>query len=228
MISINCNWINAGVWRQKCVALLLAVLLLAVATAPGCNAQNFSEWFKQKSTQKKYLLQQIAALQVYIGFARDGYRIVDGGLQTVKSITNGEFSLHDAFVSGLKKVSPAIKNDLRAAEIISQQLSIIKSFSAVRRSELLSADHLSYIASVGEKVISECYRDLEELLLVITSGKVEMSDDERLARLDAIYRRMEDKSAFTRDFCGNVGLMLLQKRNEQNTIDQLRRYYEIE
>lgn len=228
MISINCNWISVGRWKQKCFVLLIAVLLLTAAIAPICNAQTFSEWFKQKSTQKKYLLQQIASLQVYIGFARDGYKIVDGGLQTVKSMTNGEFSLHEAFISGLKKVNPAIKNDVRIAEIISLQLSIIKSFNAVKRSELLSADQFSYIASVGENVVSDCYRDLEELLLVITSGKIEMRDDERLERLNAIYERMEDKSAFTRDFCGNVGLMVLQKRSEQNTIQQLRRFYEIE
>jgi hypothetical protein len=30
----------------------------------GSSAQTFAEWWKQGSTQKKYLLQQIAALQV--------------------------------------------------------------------------------------------------------------------------------------------------------------------
>ena len=228
MISSKWDWISAFSFRQKSLTVLLAILLLATATAPTCNAQSFSEWFKQKSTQKKYLLQQIAALQVYIGFARDGYKIVDGGLQTVKSITGGEFNLHEAFVSGLKKVNPVIKNDVRVAEIISLQLSIIKSFNGLKRSDVLSADHAAYIASVGEKVIAECYNDLEELLLVITSGRLEMSDDERLARLNEVYERMEDKAAFTRDFCGNVGLFILQKRKEQGTITDLRRFYEIE
>lgn len=227
-MSIKWDWVSAITVKQKCFAVLLAILLLATATAPTCNAQSFSEWFKQKSTQKKYLLQQIAALQMYIGFARDGYNIVDGGLQTVKSIAGGEFSLHEVFISGLKKVNPAIKNDVRIAEIIGLQLSIIKSFNGLKRADELSADHADYIASVGEKVIAECYNDLEELLLVITSGRLEMKDDERLARLNEVYERMEDKSAFTRDFCGNVSLLMMQKRKEQGTITDLRRFYEIE
>ncbi|MES2456838.1 MAG: hypothetical protein V4594_14895 [Bacteroidota bacterium] len=228
MTSIKWDWSDTTSRKQKLVVVLMAVLLTVTATASTCNAQTFSEWFKQSSTQKKYLLQQIAALQVYIGFARDGYRIVDGGLQTVKNITSGEFSLHEAFVSGLKKVSPVIKNDVRIAEIISLQLSIIKSFTSVKKSELLSASHVAYIASVGERVISDCYQDLEELLLVITSGKLEMKDDERLVRLSGIYERIQEKSDFTRDFCGNVSLLILQKKSEHNTINDLRRFYEVE
>jgi hypothetical protein len=227
MTSINFRLLPEG-FRQKIMVAFVLLVLLFTATAPSCNAQTFGEWFKQSSTQKKYLLKQIAALQVYIGFARDGYNVVDGGLQTVKSITNGEFSLHDAFITGLKKVSPAIKNDVRIAEIISLQLAMIKSFNSLKYTDLLSADHLSYIASVGDQVITECYSDLEELLLVITSGKVEMKDDERLVRLNAIYERMQDKSTFTRDFCGNVNLLVMQKRSEQNTVRELRRFYEIE
>ena len=45
--------------------LLIMFLLGMLATTT--QAQTFAEWFKQKKTQKKYLVQQIAALQVYIG-----------------------------------------------------------------------------------------------------------------------------------------------------------------
>ncbi|MBK8088802.1 MAG: hypothetical protein IPK31_13170 [Chitinophagaceae bacterium] len=48
------------------------ILLPVIATFlfNAANAQTLNEWVNQKSTQKKYLLQQIAALQVYIGYAK--------------------------------------------------------------------------------------------------------------------------------------------------------------
>lgn len=191
------------------------------------SAQTFAEWFSQKKTQKKYLLQQIAALQVYIGYAKKGYEIVGSGLQTVRDITNGEFGLHNAFISGLKKVSPTVRNDVRVVEIIEAQISIIKAFGTIKNHKSFSADQLSYISRLADGVIGECYTDLEELLLVITSGKLEMKDDERLKRLNAIYERMLDKSSFTQSFCGDMGLMIRQKEMEQRAIDNLRRFYEI-
>ena len=70
------------------------MLFLAAGTV---EAQTFSEWFRQKKTQKKYLLQQIAALQVYIGYAQKGYRIAKEGLTTIGGFTKGEFDLHSDF-----------------------------------------------------------------------------------------------------------------------------------
>jgi hypothetical protein len=74
--------------------------------------------------------------------------------------------------------------------------------------------------------MEECGKDLEELLLVITSGKIEMTDDQRIERLDKVYQAMKDKSAFTQSFTSEVYLLIRQKENEQESVNQLRRYYE--
>lgn len=211
---------------KNALFVLMIPIFMFTSIAPA-RAQTFAEWFSQKKTQKKYLLQQIAALQVYIGYAKKGYEIVGSGLQTVRDITNGEFGLHNAFISGLKKISQTIRNDVRVVEIIEAQVSIIKAFGTIKNHKGFGADQLSYINRLADAVISECYTDLEELLLVITSGKLEMKDDERLKRLNAIYERMLDKSRFTQSFCGDAALMIRQKEMEQRAIDNLRRYYEI-
>ena len=49
--------------------------MLFAIISTGTRAQTFAEWFRQSATQKKYLLQQIAALQVYIGYVQKGYSI---------------------------------------------------------------------------------------------------------------------------------------------------------
>ncbi|RZJ76760.1 MAG: hypothetical protein EOO45_01100 [Flavobacterium sp.] len=201
---------------------------MIAAAAPRCRAQTWAEIFSQNKTQRKYLLNQIAALQVYVGYAKKGYELVGSGIGTVKDITNGEFSLHNVFITGLKQVNPVIRNDVRVAEILVLQLGILKSFGSIKADQWLTADQLVYVAEVADGVIGECYHDLEELLLVITSGKLEMKDDERLDRLEEIYERMLDKSAFTQSFCSEAGLLIRQKQLDQVTLEKLRRYYGIE
>ena len=74
--------------------ILIIIILLA---GSFCHAQTYDEWFRQKKTAKKYLLDQIAALQTYIGYAEKGYSIVTGGLNTIKDIKHGDFNLHNNY-----------------------------------------------------------------------------------------------------------------------------------
>lgn len=206
-------------------AMAICFLLCGFSFQPA-KAQTFAEFFSQKKKQKEYLLAQIAGLQVYIGYAKKGYDIVSGGLNTVKDITNGEFGLHSSFFSSLKAVSPVIGNNSKVAEIIALQLAIGKHFNSIKSNAYLSASDRQYIASVKAKVLEECGKDLEELLLVITSGKVEMTDGERIIRLGKVYAAMQDKSAFAQSFTGQVQALISQQSGEQQSINQIRRLYE--
>ncbi|WP_246001525.1 DUF932 domain-containing protein [Mucilaginibacter gracilis] len=141
--------------------------------SPKVQAQTFQEWWNQKATQKKYLLQQIAALQVYIGYLEKGYQVVNSGLNTVKDIMNGEFHLHDAYISSLKQVNPVVRNDKRVDEILAMQEYISEAFAKISNNGSLSVDQNSYVASVKAQVLTECSSDIDELVLVITAGKVE-------------------------------------------------------
>lgn len=203
----------------------LLVFVFAFGIVGSAFGQTWSEWFKQKKTQKRYLLEQIAALKVYAGYLKKGYEIVDGGISTVRDITRGEFSLHNAFISSLKQVSPLISKDVRVAEIIALQIGILGGFAEIKGSEYLSAEDLAYIRLVQGVVTLDCFNDLEELLLVVTSGRLEMKDDERLERLAKVYENMLGKSAFVRDFCGNVASLMRQRRSGEQEISNLLRMY---
>ncbi|RQO75604.1 hypothetical protein DBR43_09715 [Pedobacter sp. KBW06] len=191
------------------------------------KAQSWAEWFKQKKTQKKYLLQQIAALQVYADYAYKGYQIVDSGLQTVKDITNGEFKLHNLFITSLKQVSPALRNDARVGEIIILQLAIIKAFGGIKGKHILGAEHLAYLTEVSGNVVAGCLDDLQQLLLTISSAKLEMTDDQRLQRLDRIYQSMLDRSAFAQSFCNNLAQFIRMRQNEQKETEELIHWFNL-
>ncbi|MBB5645771.1 hypothetical protein [Pedobacter cryoconitis] len=205
----------------------VSVALIMLITVQLSQGQTFGEFFNQKKTQKRYLLEQIAALQVYIGYAKKGYDIASSGLQTVRDITSGEFNLHSGFINSLKLVSPAVRKNYKVIEIIDYQIRISKAFASVKYNDLLSLPNQSYVGDVQSQVILDCGNDLEELLLIITSGKIKMRDEERLKRLDKLYDSMIDKYAFTMDFIGQVNTLLRQSEQQQLWINQLRRNYEI-
>lgn len=207
--------------KLKSIVWVVALLLCTNSTF----AQTWGELFNQKKTQQKYLLEQIAALKVYAGYVEKGYTIVSSGLETVKDFKSGEFNLHQTFFNSLKSISLAIQKNEKIAQIISIQLSIAKAFNGIGKSEYLSASNHLYVNEVKQRLIDECLIDLEELLLVITAGRVEMTDDQRMVRIDKLYAAMQDKVAFTQNFTSEISLLLLQIENEQKSIQLLKQYY---
>src|SRR5690554_6386829 len=164
--------------------VLICILLLCFSMSS--QAQTWNEIFRQKKTQKKYLLQQIVALKVYAGYLKDGYTIASKGIHSIESFANGEFGLHDAFFSSLKVVSPIIASNEKVDDILEWQMEIKKQFSMLLKMTIHS-QRKDYFENVKDKIVKECEVDLEELLILISSGGLEMSDDERLPRLEKIH-----------------------------------------
>jgi hypothetical protein len=128
---------------------IILLPVIAVLLFYESNAQVFNEWFRQKTTQKKYLLQQIAALQVYIGYAKKGYNIVSSGINTIRDIKKGDFNLHSTFFNALKSINPKISRYVKVADIISYQVRIIKlakqTLQSIREANQFTAGEWSII-----------------------------------------------------------------------------------
>jgi len=184
--------------------IFFGIFLMIAFSANQLHAQTWSEWFSQKKTQKKYLIEQLAALKIYAGYLKKGYEIGSSGLNFIKDASKGEFDLHDAFFSSLKRVSPVIRKNVRIAEILEMQLEISKACAGFRKVQNLSSANHLYIDLVCSNLLDECLKDLEELLQVVTSGRLELSDDERIGRIDGLYLRMQQKKVFVAGFSGAV------------------------
>lgn len=200
--------------------------LFLVSCSSQAPAQTFAEWFKQNDTQKKYLVQQLVALKAYAGYLKKGYEIASEGITTVKNVRNGEFSLHQGFFNSLKSINPQIKNSMKTGEIIAYQMEIIKLFTGLNQMDGFSDQERSYIRKVKTKVLDEGGKELEMLLIVITTGGLEMSDDERIERINQIHFSMKNKYAFAQSFVNDAALLIRERTNERKSIDQLKNLYE--
>ena len=200
------------------------ILIILLLTANAVNAQTFEEWAQQKKTQKKYLFQQIAALQVYIGYVKKGYDVVNKGLTTIRNIKSGDFNLHRDFFRSLKQVNPKISKYAKGADIVAYQLRIMKqtnkTLQGIREAGQFSTDELDYCKTVFDNLLEECFKSIDELLLVITSGELEMKDDERIKRIDILYAHMQNKYAFSCSFSEEMGLLSMQRLGEQIEINR--------
>jgi len=190
--------------------------------AAQAQSPNWNEWFRQKKTQRKYLIQQIAALKVYIEYLKKGYKIVDKGLTTIGDIKDGTFTMDKNYLNSLKQVSPVVKNSPKLNEVIAYQNTIRKDLYKLvldsRKDQNLSSDEVEYIEEVYKNMLEECEASIDELIIITTSGEAEMKDDERLLRLDKVHDDMQDKYAFTQDFISSTRLICVERAKEQNQI----------
>lgn len=183
----------------------------------------FNEWFKQKKTQIKYLLEQIALLKVYIGYARQGYEIAHKGLDLIHKIKKGDFDLHETYITSLKAVNPRIKNYVKVAAAIALQARIVKqsgsALSAMRASGEFTPDEIRYAENVIERLLTDCLDCINELYRVITADELELKDDERINRIDRLYADMQNKYSFCATFNDQIGVLTVQRKAERAEIN---------
>src|SRR5882762_9234160 len=149
--------------------------ILIISLAIACISyesygQTFAEWFQQKKTQKKYLVQQIAALHVYLDYLKKGYTIVHNGLNTIGNIKNGNFNLDRDFFSSLKNVNPSIKNIAKVADIIAFQVYISRElgrvYSFCAGNKHFTPEELRYIAKVHTNMLLLSDASVSELIKI--------------------------------------------------------------
>ena len=197
--------------------IIITVAFVALWLSP-ITAQTSGEWFNQKSTQKKYLMQQIAALQVYISYAKKGYNIVSGGLNTIRDIKKGDLNIHNTFFNSLKAINPKIARYQKVADIISYQIRIIKqakqTMAYIRETKQFSTEEIEYNRKVFDFLLQDCLEGINELLAIITSGELEMKNNERLTRIDKLYTDMQDKYTFCTVMSEDMALLAAQRMGE--------------
>jgi hypothetical protein len=201
----------------------LIILLILTFFFSGLQAQTFNELFRQKKTQKKYLIKQIALLKIYLKAVKKGYSIAKEGLTTIGDIKDGDLNLHTEYFNSLKNVNPDIAGHAKVADIISMQTEVLKTYRhfypQIEESGAFNSDEVEYVYRVYRRLLEDCGNTIEELITITTSGKFEMKDNERLERIDALYLDIQDKRTFAQNF-GNGTLIIAASRiQEKNSIE---------
>jgi DNA repair ATPase RecN len=208
---------------MKKLTCLIVVLILGFSNRSFAQAEELAQLLLD--------IEKLAQFKQILSDLKKGYEILNGGYNTIKNISEGNFSLHKTFLDGLMAVSPAVKKYKRIADIVNDQIILVKeyktAFNRFKSSQSFTTDEISYIGGVYHRLFSASLEHLDELTTVITAGKLRMSDDERLKVIDRIYDNMEDKLQFLRQFNNTATTLALQRMKTQSDVNAVQKMHGI-
>lgn len=206
--------------------LTVVLLLLFSAIATKVKAQTSTA---QDVQQLLYDIEKLTQFKAILSDMHTGYTILTQGYGEVKSISEGNFNLHSAFLNSLEAVSPAVRQYGRVADIIANQASIVSEYKAAWKqanaSGHFSAAELVYMNSVFTQLLNQSVDNLTNLTNILTANTLRMSDAERLQAIDHIYGDTQNKLSFLRSFNNQVAILSLQRAKEQNDLQMLKKLY---
>jgi hypothetical protein len=176
-------------------------------------------------------LQKLNQFRAILTNMYKGYQILTKGYNTIKDLAEGNFKLHQLFLDGLLEASPTVKKYKHVGDIITLQLQLVKEYKSSFRQFLsagvFNSDEIQYLQDVYQNLVDRSLKNLDELLMIITSGQLRMNDAERLNAIDRIYTDMQDKVQFLRYFNDKTTLVILQKKKGLKDVDDLSRLFGI-
>ncbi|MFZ1370539.1 MAG: TerB family tellurite resistance protein [Ferruginibacter sp.] len=187
--------------------------------------------FGQSQEAKQLLLnvEKLAQLKLMLSHMKTGYKILEKGYTSIKNISQGNFNLHRDFLDGLLQVSPAVKQYSKVADIIRVQLKLVKESKAAlaefRGSKQFTITEIEYLGNVYANLLKESLKMLDELAMVVTAGKLRMSDDERLQAIDKIYDEVMEQYTFLNEFNNGTAILSLQREKEKMDVDLMRKVH---
>ncbi|CAM3690104.1 TerB family tellurite resistance protein [Flavobacterium chungbukense] len=196
--------------------LILGIIIIFLFVPDKSNAQS------AEIQQLILNIEKLSQFKKILSDMKKGYELLSNGYKTVKDMSEGNFSLHKAFLDALMHVSPMVKNYKRVGDIVNYQILLVKesrnALGRLTKSENFSEKEIRYFDQVYANILSESLTNLDELTMVITADKLRMSDDERLEAIDTIYLQMQDKLFFMRDFSSSANVLLLQRAKEKKDV----------
>jgi len=210
---------------------IIVIVIVGTLSGTTCDAQTFNEWFRQGKTQRRYLRKQIALLKVYLTYLQEGYDIAQDGLALVSDIKDGEFSLHRDYFTSLKNVNPHLPGAPQVANVFELQVLAVRVMqdanSFCRGCEYFTEEELHYVSRVHANLLESINRSLSELRSLLHSGAGQMTDYERLKRIDELYIDMQDKYSFARSFAAQLRMLAAERERERNAIEGISKQHDV-
>ncbi len=205
------------------------IFFLLVFLNVGLQAKLFAQ--SDEAQQLLLNVEKLAQFKQILSDMKKGYQTISTGYSNIKDLSHGNFNLHKTFLDGLMEVSPTVGKYKKIADIINDQILIVKeyknAFNRFKKDNNFNPEEIDYLGKVYSNLFKESLDNLDELTIVITANKLRMSDDERLAAIDRIFADMQDKLMFLRHFNNNTTILAVQRAREKKDAVTIRKIYGI-
>lgn len=204
------------------------LIIICCLLCPGLTrAQSIADCVQQLALD----YEKLAGLKNILSQMYTGYQLVAKGYNSVKSVSQGNYNLNEAFLDGLYIVSPTVRKYPKVLATISNQSSLISEYKsasgAFRQDKHLSPDEMAYMLDVYNNLVSQSLSNLDALALVMSDNKLRMSDAQRLRLIDQLYGESREQLSFLRKFNGQITLACNRRAKQANDKQTVRDLYGI-
>jgi hypothetical protein len=205
----------------RCAAIILAVMLIAF------NAKAQSDELQQLLLN----IEKLTQFKAILSDMKQGYQVYQQGYGTISNLSKGNFNLHNVYLTGLMAVNPAVRDNPRVGQIVSQQNNILSEYrryaGLFRQSGSFNGNELNYFDNVYRQLVRQSEINIDELANVTTAGKLRMSDDDRLRAMDRIFNSSTEQLQFLRYFNRKGVQVSLQRSKDLHDTSTLKQLYGI-
>lgn len=137
--------------------------------------------------------------------------------------------LYQSYFQELWEVKTIISDYKQVSDIIAKQKQLIadykQAYSLVQQDKHFSSTELSYFYSVYSGIIGESTKDLDQLLTIVESFTVQMSDEQRLKIINTCATNIEREITDLRKFNNQAVLISIQRSKDQADLTSIRQLY---
>jgi hypothetical protein len=168
-------------------------------------------------------------LQLYLNWLKKGYSIASKGLTLINDLKHGDFNMFQDYFNSLEQVKGPIKEGAKIAAMIAMQVQIVTRYQnyyhKVQASGTFTAQELTYVYNFYSLLLDDAGTDIDALTDVISDGKLQMKDDERISRINQLYKSMMGKYEAFYSFSNQIGLQAQQRQSDKNCWQNLQNLY---
>jgi hypothetical protein len=148
-------------------------------------------------------------------------------LNEIADWTRKQKDLYQQYFDELWKVKTVIAYYKRVTGIIQKQKALVSEYKTaygqLQQNKYISSDEIKYIFRVYTSIIDESVKNIDQILLVVESLSVQMSDADRLAIINKNADQIERQISALRAFNNQILQLSLQRARDSDEVNRLKR-----
>ncbi|CAM4208737.1 hypothetical protein SAMN06265348_10659 [Pedobacter westerhofensis] len=238
---------RAGIFRQGLssakvymvvMPLSLVVLLVSMPTqhvnAQIAIAEVIKAGVKKVITAIDLRVQRLQNETIWL---QNAQKVLENTLSKLKLTeiadwTTRQKELYGKYFGELSRVKSAIAYYQRIKDITQRQADILSEYRQAKdlfaKDKHFRPDELELMEEVHRGILDASLKNIDQLLLVVNSFKVQMSDAKRLEIINQVSQRMEENYQDLKQFNSSQVSVSLSRAKESGDFNLMRRLYGIE
>jgi hypothetical protein len=189
---------------------------------------------KGQSVEMKQLLlniEKLAQMKAQYQTMVQGYRTLENGYRQVNDLVKGNFLLHQEYLDGLWAVRPSVRQYGRIQTIVQRHRQMVDEYRIVlqqlQSARMLKTQELQGLQSSMAAVVNRSNGLLDDMMLVLTPGKLRMNDEERIGLINRVDEEGSELLQQFRSIVNGYSSLVDRRMLRQREVKSIRSLYGI-